>query len=278
MNRHEGTILILLVAGIPGSILIGYIFHENVSGQIPDNTSAGREVSLSQQGFIQPSLLVPLSHSSFLVSDLNNKALLLVQENGTIQRIITREVAQPYGYWDIAGIAQDSQGNIYLSDRSTHRILKLSGTGSLSTSWGGFGEGEGQFDSPSGIGIVNGSGKELVYVCDTGNARIEVFTQQGIYQYSFQIPSDEQKNIRIVRPKEQKTSVDIQKFKVIPQKGANPAFVKRTFTIQSSGSALDMIFSVNRSVYLGAQKISFQSSDISTRNPEEWVPVVSAIL
>jgi hypothetical protein len=39
-----------------------------------------------------------------------------------------------------------------------------------------------------------------------------------------------------------------------------------------------MIFSVNRSVYLGAQKIAFQSSDISTRNPEEWVPVLSAIL
>lgn len=54
--------------------------------------------------------------------------------------------------------------------------------------------------------------------------------------------------------------------------------MERTFTIQSSGDTLPLTFDINRSVHLGAQKISFQSTDVSTKNPEEWIPVLSAIL
>lgn len=278
MNRHTVGIVILLTAGILGGILLGYMFHGDVPGQIQNNTSLARQEPVSQPDLIRPSHILPLSNESFLVSDLHDKALFMVQANGTMQRIITRDVAKPYGYWDIAGLANDKKGNLYISDADTHRVLKLNEKGSLLTSWGGFGDGDGKFDTPGGISIVNASDEDLIYVCDSGNARIQVFTPQGQYLHSLQIPSDESKKVRVVKPQESLNTTDLQKFLVIPQKGANPAFVERTFTIQSSGSTLPLAFDINRSVHLGAQKVSFQSPDVSTKNPEEWIPVLSAIL
>ncbi len=278
MNRHTAGIVILLIAGILGGILLGYIYHGDAPGQIQNNTSWVRQAPVSQSDLIRPSHILPLSNESFLVSDLDDKALFLVQANGTMQRVITRDVAKPYGYWDIAGFTHDNKGNIYISDSATHRVLKLSDKGSLLTSWGGFGDVDGTFDTPGGIGVVNASGEELIYVCDSGNARIQVFTPQGQYLQSLQIPTDETKKVRIIKPQESLNTTDLEKFIVTPQKGANPAFVERTFSIQSSGNTLSLTFDINRSVHLGAQKVSFQSSDVSTKNPEEWIPELSAIL
>lgn len=278
MNRHTIGIVILLTAGILGGILLGYMFHGDAPGQIQNNTSLARQAPVSQPDLIRPSLILPLSNDSFLVSDLHDKALFMVQANGTMQRIITRDVAKPYGYWDIAGFTHDNKGNIYISDAATHRVLKLNDKGSLLTSWGGFGDGDGKFDNPAGISIVNASGEDNIYVCDSGNARVQVFTPDGRYLHSLQIPSDETKKVRVVKPQVSLNTTDLQKFVVIPQKGANPAFVERTFTIQSSGESLPLTFDINRSVHLGAQKVSFQSPDVSTKNPEEWIPVLSAIL
>ncbi|MCA1916260.1 hypothetical protein [Methanospirillum hungatei] len=278
MNQHTAGIVILLIAGILGGIPLGMLFHGDTPGQVQNNTSSKWQAPVSQPELVRPSHMLSLSNESFLVSDLYDKALFLVQANGSMQRIITRDVAKPYGYWDITGITHDKKGNIYLSDAATHRILKLSDKGSLLTSWGGFGDGDGKFDTPYGISVVNVSGEELLYVCDSGNARIQVFTPQGQYLHSLQIPSDETKKVRVVKPQESLNTTDLQRFVVTPQKGANPAFVERTFSIQSSGNTLPLTFDINRSVHLGAQKVSYQSSDVSTKNPEEWIPVLSAIL
>lgn len=278
MNRHVVGIIILLIAGILSGIILGLFFHGDAPEQTQNNTSPAKQVSVTQSDLIRPSHILPLPNESFLVSDLHDKALFLVQADGTMQRIITRDVAKPFGYWDIAGITHDKQGNIYISDAATHRILKLSDKGSLLTSWGGFGDGDGKFDIPAGISVVNVSGEEIIYVCDSGNARVQVFTPQGKYLHSLQIPTDETKKIRILKSQELSNTTDLEKFIVIPQKGANPAFVERTFTTQSSGDTLPLTFDINRSVHLGAQKISFQSTDVSTKNPEEWIPVLSAIL
>lgn len=277
MNRHLGGIIVLLAVGILGGILLGYMFHGDAPGKMQNNSSPAGGAPFSQSDLLRPSHLLPLSNNSFLVSDLHDKALFIVQANGTIQKIITRDVAKP-GYWDIAGITRDSQGNIYISDADSHRILKFDDMGNLLTSWGGFGEEDGKFDTPAGIGILNASGEETIYVSDTGNARVQVFSPQGRYLHSLQIPHDETKTVRIVKPQVSVNTTNLQKFVVIPQKGANPALVERTFTFQSSGSTLPLTFDINRSVHLGAQKISFESQDISTKNPEEWIPVLHAML
>jgi DNA-binding beta-propeller fold protein YncE len=44
--------------------------------------------------------------------------------------------------------------------------------------WGSYGAGDGQFNTPVGV-TTDGAGK--VYVTDYGNARVEVFTPEGVY-------------------------------------------------------------------------------------------------
>lgn len=87
------------------------------------------------------------------------------------------------GYGLPLGIAADSAGYVYVADASNHRIMKRS-TDSPSmlyeTKWGALGTGDGFFNSPSGVaaGMVSNSVK--VFVADTGNNRIQVFSANGL--------------------------------------------------------------------------------------------------
>ncbi|RIK45367.1 MAG: hypothetical protein DCC58_06625 [Chloroflexi bacterium] len=92
------------------------------------------------------------------------------------------------GPWDPAtlmnaphGIAQDSQGNIYVSDTGNNRIQKYDPHGVFLTQWGQPGALDGQFASPGGI-AVDSQGK--VYVADRGNHRIQAFDSAGNWLWS----------------------------------------------------------------------------------------------
>ena len=58
------------------------------------------------------------------------------------------------------------------------RLLKFASDGSLITSWGGFGTGSSQFDTPHSI-VVDAEG--LVYVADRQNRRVQIFDSDGGY-------------------------------------------------------------------------------------------------
>ena len=77
--------------------------------------------------------------------------------------------------WDVerpTGIAADSTGHIFVSDSYNQNIRKYNSTGSIITSFGTGGSGDGQVYSPLGL-VVNSAGN--VYVVDSDNARIQVF-------------------------------------------------------------------------------------------------------
>lgn len=63
---------------------------------------------------------------------------------------------------------------LYVCDTYNHRIQVFDTSGSLILSWGSFGTGNGQFNTPGGIALdtVN----EIVYVSDTKNKRIQMFS------------------------------------------------------------------------------------------------------
>jgi sugar lactone lactonase YvrE len=63
-------------------------------------------------------------------------------------------------------------------DRGDARVLKFDRTGKFVTSWGGKGNGPGQFQVAHGIAI---DAKGLVWVMDRENQRIQVFDQNGKY-------------------------------------------------------------------------------------------------
>jgi DNA-binding beta-propeller fold protein YncE len=74
-----------------------------------------------------------------------------------------------------AGLAIDSEDNIYVTDRDNDRIQIFTSNGTFITSFGSEGSGDGQFNRPEGVGVDRYSDTGLVYVADTGNSRIQVF-------------------------------------------------------------------------------------------------------
>jgi len=87
------------------------------------------------------------------------------------------------------GIAVDKQGNVYVADTWNHRIQKFDNTGKFVTSWGSFinlsdpasasdTDPNSKFYGPRGV-AVGPDGN--VYVTDTGNKRVAIFTPDGKY-------------------------------------------------------------------------------------------------
>jgi sugar lactone lactonase YvrE len=74
-------------------------------------------------------------------------------------------------------VATDAVGNLYVADLDNHRIQKFTSTGTYVTKWGSFGTGNGQFDSPIGVGI-DAAGN--IYVAERYNNRIQKFSGAGV--------------------------------------------------------------------------------------------------
>ncbi len=92
---------------------------------------------------------------------------------------ILAEWARSYGggFSSAAAIAVDQAGRVYLAIAEKHTVWRFNPDGSA-ISWGGEGNGEGQFSHPEGIAVApDGS----VYVADTGNNRIQKFTADGAF-------------------------------------------------------------------------------------------------
>ncbi len=80
------------------------------------------------------------------------------------------------------GIAVDDDGFVYVADTWNHRVQKFDANGKFVTQWGIYGMfdaatgGEAKFWGPRAVAIGPDG---LVYVSDTGNKRIQVFTREG---------------------------------------------------------------------------------------------------
>ena len=83
----------------------------------------------------------------------------------------------------LSGVAVDGAGNVYVADRSNHRIRKITTSGVVSTlagSTSGYTDGTGtsaKFAYPFGV-AVDGAGN--VYVGDYNNHRIRKITASGV--------------------------------------------------------------------------------------------------
>ncbi len=74
----------------------------------------------------------------------------------------------------LSGITMDSSNNLYVTDLANNNIKMFSPSGTFITSWGTYGSGENEFNSPRGIAFDPAS---TIYVADTGNNRIQKFTK-----------------------------------------------------------------------------------------------------
>jgi RHS repeat-associated protein len=77
----------------------------------------------------------------------------------------------------IGGIAIDSHGDLWVTDRYNDRIEKFSSSGSLLATYGKLGIGDGEYIAPVGIAINQSTGN--VYVADQGNDRVQELNESG---------------------------------------------------------------------------------------------------
>ncbi|MBN2209398.1 MAG: hypothetical protein JW759_08900 [Candidatus Coatesbacteria bacterium] len=82
----------------------------------------------------------------------------------------------------VSGMAIDSQGNIFLSDEYSHRILKLSSSGDVLWAVGEKGKGDGAFCYPRGLAVLEELGRVLV--CDSWNHRVVALDFDGKIEFT----------------------------------------------------------------------------------------------
>jgi DNA-binding beta-propeller fold protein YncE len=88
------------------------------------------------------------------------------------------ELSQINSTTSVNGLAIDpATGNVFVASATGHKVNVYTPTGTLVTSFGTQGSGDGQFQSPWGIAIVNG----VVYVSDVQNSRLQAFTTAGVF-------------------------------------------------------------------------------------------------
>ena len=77
------------------------------------------------------------------------------------------------------GVAVDKiAGYVYVVDSNQHHVFKFSNAGTLITTWGGLGSGDGQFNLPAGV-AVDSDGN--IYVTDFYNQRFQKFSSEGVF-------------------------------------------------------------------------------------------------
>ena len=72
------------------------------------------------------------------------------------------------------GIDVDTKGYVYIVNKEGANVQKFSNNGMFVTRWGSEGNEDGQFADPEDIAVGSKTGN--VYITDTGNSRIQVFS------------------------------------------------------------------------------------------------------
>lgn len=71
----------------------------------------------------------------------------------------------------------DKEGILYVADSGNDRVLKMTPDGRILAVWGGFGTGDGKFETPMDVAVDKANCE--VYVADTMNHRIQKFSCTG---------------------------------------------------------------------------------------------------
>ena len=103
-----------------------------------------------------------------------------------MSRTLCAQLPEPTGAGLIWASAADASGRSYLADEFNHRILVEEPDG-RTWSFGSPGSGAGEFRFPRGIAVVQeaAAGETRVFVGDTWNHRVQVFTGSGELVYGF---------------------------------------------------------------------------------------------
>ena len=119
---------------------------------------------------VKPYYIAVGDKGELFVTEYNQYQYTILDAQG--QRVLTMGARgkPPFGYGNPTGIATDSEGNVYVASAG-HKVKKLNRNGEVVKSVGKWGKNIGEFGFPQGVRYHN----DKVYVCDSGNARVQVF-------------------------------------------------------------------------------------------------------
>jgi len=180
---------------------ISPLFPGNTGGWVPNQpvvstfagsgTMGSADATGPAAGFNYPTVVTTDNLNNIIVVDRSNHKIRKITADGTVTTIAGTgaigtldgpALTATFRYPD--GAVTDSQGNIFISDQSNHKIRKLATDGMVSTFAGsgvaGFLDGTGttaKFYYPAGMAI---DANDNLYVADYSNHRIRKITPSGV--------------------------------------------------------------------------------------------------
>jgi tripartite motif-containing protein 71 len=135
----------------------------------------------------------PLTHQTY-VADTDHNRILVYGPEGNMQAKWGAEGANgaagsgAAGFDHPEGVAVAHDGDVYVSDTGNDRVVELSPGGAELAEWGSKGGADGRFRFPVGIAVASspeGDAAGEVYVVDSQNNRVQVFTPEGRFLYKW---------------------------------------------------------------------------------------------
>lgn len=112
----------------------------------------------------------PLTERFYTIDEKNDEVLVIKDEK-VVQTLKVPD-------WTPVSVKVDRQGNVWAVDHSESRIVKFDNNGKLTLKFGSSGSRPGSLSKPHDIAI---SKDGTVYVADTGNDRIQIFSGDGVF-------------------------------------------------------------------------------------------------
>jgi DNA-binding beta-propeller fold protein YncE len=132
----------------------------------------------------RPSNLSIDREGNLIVSDSHYHAVRIYSPEGKLLRSFGGEVGpEPGKFGYVSAAIQDEDGFFYVAEfEQNERITKLDVNGGVVKTWGKAGTGPGEFSRIRGLALGPDG---LLYVADTINHRIQVFTREGDFVRMF---------------------------------------------------------------------------------------------
>jgi len=145
----------------------------------------GEKGALDEQ-FNEPNDLLVTGNRVYVLDTWNHR----IQVFSTDGRFLGKW--KPIPFYGPRGMAVDRLGRFYVADTGHARIVVLDRAGRLVRSFGEKGSGRGQFNEPTDVTV---SSENEIYVVDSLNDRVQIFTMNGEYISEFPLLTARSENL-----------------------------------------------------------------------------------